>query len=177
MIPDDARALLAGLLNDPGVAVIGLGNRDRADDGAGIEIAGRMKSAFSGRIFIEPEQGAESAVLELLDDERFHHVLFIDAVDFKAEPGTIRLFGIGDADDFLPAFSTHQAPVGLLMRLLSERGKKCHLFGIQPGSTEIFGDMTESVRTAILELNEKVIGEIDIEAPRRPLRGIKLSYL
>ncbi len=133
--------------------MIGLGNPDRADDGAGIEIVSRWKARLKKRAFVEPETSAETVVMNHLEDAGVDAFLFVDAADFSGAPGEIRQFGAGDASRFKPAWSTHQVPMDLLMQMIVSKGKKVSLLGIQAGSVELFGAMTGSVIHAVESLS------------------------
>jgi hydrogenase maturation protease len=132
--------------------VIGLGNPDRADDGAGIEIVSHWKARLKERAFFDTETSAETAVFDGLEDPEAEVFLFVDAADFGGEPGEIRLFGREETDRFQPAISTHKVPIGLLTQMIRSRGRQAYLLGIQPGSVELFGGMTGGVREAVKTL-------------------------
>jgi len=154
---------LSILLADASTAVIGLGNPDRSDDGIGVEMARQLKRRRPEHVFFEPEHNPEDVVLELLETERIRNVLFIDAVDFGDKPGAMKLSGAADAKRLLPAISTHQVPITLLMELLQAKGKQSRLFGIQPGSAALFSEMTDSVKQALDDFNKSVVDKIRIK--------------
>jgi hydrogenase maturation protease len=153
-------AILSGLAEDVRrligsgrTRVIGLGNLDRADDGAGLRIVENWKARLERRAFLETEASAETVVLDGLDDPDAGVFLFVDAADFGAAPGAARLFGAGDRGRFRPAYSTHQVPMDLFMELIESRGKEAFLLGVQPGSVEPFGDMTGGVMDTVRRLS------------------------
>jgi hydrogenase maturation protease len=148
---------ISQLIEPESVIVIGLGNPDRADDGAGIQIVKNLQTRFSERVFLETEQGVEGIVFDCLENPSIQSVLFIDAVDFKGRPGEIRLFTIHDAGQFIPAISTHKVPLAILMELLENHHKKPYLIGIQPKSIELFGEMSSEVTEAIQDLGKLFI--------------------
>jgi hydrogenase maturation protease len=132
--------------------VIGLGNPDRADDGAGIDIVKTLRARFPERVFLETEQGVEGLVLSCLENPSIKAVAFVDAVDFKGKSGQIKLFDSCDASRFIPAISTHKVPLTILMELIEKHQKNPFLIGIQPKSTVLFGDMSDEVKKAIQDL-------------------------
>jgi hydrogenase maturation protease len=154
---------LAGLLADPATAVVGLGNPDRGDDNIGIEMAKKLKTRLHGRVFFEPEYSAEGAVLELLESGCVKNVLFIDAVDFGAKPGTMKLFGFAEAKNFIPPVSTHKVPIALLMEILQSKGRQTHLLGIQPESMNLFSEMTDSVKQSLNRFQNIIVEKITIK--------------
>lgn len=141
------------LIRSGRTVVIGLGNPDRADDGAGIEIVRYWKARPGRRAFLDTEMSAETIVLDHLADPEAETFLFVDAADFGGKPGGFRLFGIGEQELFKPALSTHQVPMDLLMGLIASRRKDVFLLGIQPGSLEPMGEMTPEVVDTVRRLS------------------------
>jgi hydrogenase maturation protease len=134
--------------------VIGLGNPDRADDGAGIQIVSNWKARLDRRAFLETEVSAETVVLDGIENPEAGVFLFVDAADFGGTPGEPRLFGIADQGRFRSAYSTHQVPMDLLMGLIESRRKEALLLGVQPGSVEPFGGMTWDMSEMVRRLSE-----------------------
>ena len=148
--------------------VIGMGNPDRADDGAGIEIVSHWKARLKERAFLDTETSVETVVFDGLADAEAEVFLFVDAADFGGRPGEFRLFGVKDTAEFHPAISTHKVPIDLLMGVIASKGRRAFLLGIQPESVELFGGMTEEVAKAV-EILERLVNQ-DIN-----LRGSGLS--
>lgn len=145
------------IVQSESTVIIGLGNPDRADDGAGMQIVSRLKLHFPERVFLESEKSAESIVLDLLENDKVLHVLFIDATDFGGNPGEARLFDHHDAKKFIPAISTHKVPMTILMDLLVQHHKNPYLLGIQPLNLNLFGELSSEVRKTINELEEFIL--------------------
>jgi hydrogenase 3 maturation protease len=148
---------LSQLIEPESVIVIGLGNSDRADDGAGIQIVKTLRARFSERAFLETEQGVEGIVFDCLENPSIQSVLFVDAVDFKGRPGEMRLFTIQDAGQFIPVVSTHKVPLTILMELIHNHHKNPYLIGIQPKSIELFGEVSNEVKAAVQNLGKILI--------------------
>jgi hypothetical protein len=117
--------LIRELLMSDQTTAIGLGNPDRADDGAGIQIVLKWKARLKKRAFCENEISAEEAVMKGLEEPSVGTFLFVDAADFKGRPGEMRLF---------------------------DSGEKAFLLGIQPGSVEWLGEKSKPVRETIRRL-------------------------
>lgn len=132
--------------------VIGLGNPDRADDGAGIEIVSLWKARLNKRAFLDTETSVETAVFDGLENPDVDAFLFVDAADFGGRPGEVHLFDSEDTECFRPALSTHKVQLDLLMQVIATKGKQAFLLGIQPGSVELFGGMTEEIAEAVKTL-------------------------
>ena len=160
MDSNDIKILLDTLeqnLESTSLAVIGLGNPDRADDGAGIVIASKLKERYPQGVFLETERSVEGIVLDLLEQRDVKTFLFLDASDFGGEPGEIRLFTHEDAKRFIPAVSTHKVPITFLMEIIFKQGKKAFLLGIQPGSLEFMGEMSPPVEKAVSILENLLV--------------------
>jgi len=140
------------IVQSESTVIIGLGNPDRADDGAGLRIVSRLKYHFPERAFLESEKSAESIVLDLFENDEVLNVLFIDATDFDGNPGEVRLFDQHDARKFVPAISTHKVPITILMDLLVRHHKNPYLLGIQPSNLKLFGNMSPEVEKTMNEL-------------------------
>jgi hydrogenase 3 maturation protease len=149
--PDDRPPLerIRRLLQSDRTLAFGLGNIDRADDGAGVLIVRQWKARLKERAFFEPDAAVETVVLERSDDALVETFLFVDAADFGGEPGEFRLFGPEDSGRVLPALSTHKVPMDLLMGIVASKGRRPVLLGIQPGSLEPFGRITEKAEGTI----------------------------
>ena len=144
----DIEKELDNLLPNTSPVLVGLGNPDRADDGFGIELVGRLKKSFSDIIFSELEKAVEGIVYDFLESQ-FDVLIFADAVHFKGIPGELKIFKSKDIDRFVSPISTHKVPMSLLMGLIQEGKKSSYLLGVQPGSIEFRGDMTPEVGSSI----------------------------
>ena len=71
-------------------ALIGVGNRYRSDDAAGLEVARRLRKMHPAGIRIVEGEGEPSSLLQAW--ELVAEALVIDAVRSGAEPGTLRRF-------------------------------------------------------------------------------------
>ena len=84
----------------PGAVIVGIGNRDKGDDGAGPIVAERLASRGVERALdcggVPENYVSRIARLEPTD------VILVDAVDFDKPPGSIGFFG--SADEYHPVF-------------------------------------------------------------------------
>ena len=108
------------------------------------------------RIFSERQRSVEGIVIELLEKGAIETFIFVDATDFGGEPGETKLFTAKDVDRFMPAFSTHKVPISLLMDLIVQHAKKPILLGVQPGTTELLGEMSQSVLETMKALENEL---------------------
>ena len=138
------------------LALVGMGNRDRADDGFGLDLARRLKDRWPGLVFSEEDRSVEGIVFDLITREDIEVVLFIDAAHFGGEPGDLKLFDILDAEKFVPSFSTHKVPISLLMGLVHQKGKTPYLLGIQPKDTALFAPMSNVITSTLDEIVKRI---------------------
>lgn len=122
------RALLAGR-----VCVLGIGNRDRRDDGVGSLAAARLGARTRAMVLdagAAPENYLEKAA-------RFgpDAVLLIDAVDFGGRAGELRL--IAPEQIASAGVSTHAVSLRMAAQFLEARtGARIALLAIQPAEVE-----------------------------------------
>ena len=144
------------------VAVLGIGSQLRADDAAGLIIAKELKAYIKDKkkrkqlkVFLG-ETAPENLTGQI---KKFKptHLIVIDAVDFNLEAGALRVVDIRTEAGV--SFSTHRVPIGILRDYLY-KSIQCEtiLIGMQPGSTEFCGGlsqgMPESTQAASKEIRE-----------------------
>ncbi len=77
----------------------------------------------------------------------FDHIIFLDAVEFGAEPGSVIFLGSGEMAGRFPQISTHKLSPGLLARWIEAGGTtKAWLLGVQPGSLKPARGLTKDVQ-------------------------------
>ncbi len=116
------------------LAVVGVGNKLRGDDGAGVLVVERLMDAGlpEEKIrLIVAEVSPENFIGKILEFKP-SHVLMVDAAVFGAEPGALDFFPIEKVSGI--AFSTHRLPLTLLASYLKKSlsGVKVGLLAIQP---------------------------------------------
>jgi hydrogenase 3 maturation protease len=82
--------------------------------------------------------------------KRFDNLLFLDAVEFSGEPGSVLLLNADETAARFPQISTHKMSIGLLARYIKTgEGTDVWLLGVQPGSLKPSQGLSPSVqRTA-----------------------------
>ncbi len=148
--PGDAEARLRSELEDIAgsgeVYVLGLGNMDRGDDGAGVLVAQELKKPFPRFSFSEHD-GVEGTVLDISETPGDLTVFFVDAANMGERPGTVKVVRKDDIDE--KEITTHRVAVSLMASLLEREGKRSAVICIQPGLIEFRGRMTEPVESAV----------------------------
>lgn len=142
------------------VCVMGLGNIDYGDDGFGVYLAESIASRLArsgkgllGRNVISagtmPERHISYVTAKSLDN-----LVFLDAVEFGGEPGSVLLLTAEDTTARFPQISTHKMSIGLLANLIND-GKRTRvwLLGVQPVSLKTAGGLTNELQTTLEQLS------------------------
>lgn len=128
------------------VVIVGVGEVQRGDDGAGPMTAQLLAKSGVAEVI---DSGASPEldtwrVREMSPDT----VVFVDAVDFGGEPGDVAL--LRPSELRADGFDTHRAPLRLTMEYLeSELGCASRLLAIQPKSVAPGAAMCDEVRQAV----------------------------
>ncbi|MDD4980140.1 MAG: hydrogenase 3 maturation endopeptidase HyCI [Candidatus Omnitrophica bacterium] len=102
------------------VAIVGIGNTMRSDDGVGSVLASRLKDKVAFKVFdvgVSPENYLEKIIKEEPDT-----IVIIDAVDFGAKPGEFRILEARDLKT-TNLFATHNASISLTINYLQSNLK------------------------------------------------------
>jgi hydrogenase 3 maturation protease len=143
-LPASLRALLRGR-----VCIVGVGNRQRGDDGAGPRLIDARHRGTRGVWLdagIAPENFLEPIVRTNPDT-----VLIVDAAAFGGLPGECRLLDASALDTVV--LSTHAGSLGLLREYLSARsGARLGVLAIQPERLAVGEGLSAAVETSVREL-------------------------
>ena len=149
---DDLRKFIAGAKK---IAILGIGNDLRSDDGLGPYIIEKL-NIDDPRVLVENVGSVPEGFARNLAEFGAERVIMVDAADMMKPPGHIefvtrdRISGI--------TISTHSMPLSFLMMYLEqETGGKTVLIGIQPKSIQ-FG---EGLTPEIQEVVEKTINILE----------------
>jgi hydrogenase 3 maturation protease len=125
--------------------LVGMGNTLKADDGIGPEICARLKGLIPDNV-IDAGTVPENYI-QVIIKKNPKVVLFIDAIDFQAPAGTIRLFEAAELS--MAGVTTHTLSPRLLGKMISQSiPAKIFFVGIQPKSTVIGHSMGREVSSA-----------------------------
>jgi len=141
------------------VAVIGVGNRMRGDDGVGSVIAERLQELARGNLLVIDAETVPENYLGVLLDSKPEVVLFVDAVDFGGEVGEWALVPISMLGDKVP--TTHTVSLKLLGQVLESNGIECLLLAVQPKQIGFGAPMSEEVASTaerIVQMLAQVFG-------------------
>lgn len=134
----------------PRVAVLGIGNALNGDDGAGVAVIRRLQATLPPRpdlLLLESGVAPENET-GLLRRFAPDVVLFLDAAQMDAPPGTVRWVPFAHLAGV--SASTHSLPLSLLASYLqAELGCEVALLGIQPACNETGAPLSSPVCAAI----------------------------
>ena len=156
-LKEELREMLTGH-----IALVGIGNVDRGDDALGVRLAERLQRAGLSNVVVAgtlPENIAGTLVRGGYD-----HVVFLDAVDVGAAPGSVALMDATEIQSKFPQISTHKISLGMTARVIeSECPTRVWLLGVQPASlwtgSEMSGPVKQTVKLLADLLAEVLCGK------------------
>lgn len=133
------------------VLILGIGNPLRGDDGVGPEIINRVKNPLPSLVLFDVGETPENYLAKIVR-QKPDTIVLIDAVEFAASPGTIKIM---EKDDMRNEFfSTHNVSLSLVAKYLQkETSADVFLLGIQPETTEWGRKISRPVREGL----EKIV--------------------
>ena len=139
--------LTAALRKSRRVAILGVGNDFKADDGVGPYIVKHLEGRVPDSVELIDASTVPENFLGHLCETHPSLVLVVDATLMKAHPGTIRLI---DKDSIHGvAFSTHQLPLTFFIEYLTSQIQTTILIlGIQPLTDEFSLPLSPIVQAA-----------------------------
>lgn len=134
---------------DPADSVIvGIGNMLKRDDGAGPALAQRLLR--SGKVPVIDAGNAPENYIGKIASLNKKNIIFLDALDFSAQPGGYKLFNIDDVYD--GNIASHTFSIGFIFDLIrSEIDCTGYVLGIQPFDLRFGSGLTEAVADALDE--------------------------
>lgn len=131
------------------VCIVGIGNRQRGDDGAGPSLIDRRPQDAPGT-WIDAGVVPEN-YLEPIAKTHPDTILLVDAVLFGGAPGQCQLLETRQVD--LPTLSTHAGSLQLLQDYLTNRtAARIYLLAIQPARLSSRVGLSAAVEKTVIEL-------------------------
>jgi len=125
---------------------MGLGNTDYGDDGFGVRLAEALIAADVPNVIIAgttPDHWIGRAA-------SFDHIVFLDAVEFGGEPGSVVLLDSVQMAARFPQISTHKISLALLAQWAEANGHtKAWLLGVQAESLKPSQELTQTLRETL----------------------------
>ena len=136
-----------------GACLVGTGNPRRRDDGVGVWLAERLRSASVPVLNVEDVP--ESYLGEIRRTGR-RNVIIMDAVAAGLEPGTV-VFGPLEELGERPGLATHKPALSLCGRYLGALGQRTFLLGIAPGDLDFGNGLTAEVERAAVRVRDLIL--------------------
>ena len=147
--------------------IIGVGNADRGDDGAGLAAATLLQELLRHRddIHVIQQWGESTGLVDAMTDRDM--VLIIDAAHSGAAPGSYRTFDVGAtalpsdlADISSHGFGIPQAIE--LARALGTLPTHCRVYAIEGSTFETGRPLSEQVQAAVNVVVGKIMQFLEI---------------
>ncbi|HEY6923337.1 MAG TPA: hydrogenase maturation protease [Steroidobacteraceae bacterium] len=144
-------------------AVIGIGNPDRGDDGAGRVIAHRLQDLVPSDVEVLQHDGEATALVAQLHDAPT--VLIVDACQSGAAAGTVHRFDAHRAP--LPAaqFGLSSHGFGLasaieLARALNQLPQRCIVYAVEGKCFDAGAGLSPPVTAAVAVITARILAEL-----------------
>ena len=129
--------------------IVGIGNVLKGDDGAGPAVCQQLKGQISAEI-IDAGSVPENYIQTIIKKAP-QNLLIVDAADFKASVGTIRIFKVEQLNAV--TISTHTLSPHLFVDMIRRQIKVgVYFLGIQPAQTQFGQPLSVEVREAVQKL-------------------------
>lgn len=145
------------------IAVIGIGNPLRRDDGAGISVLELLSGMPENAAIVDAGTGGFK-LLHVLSD--LDAAVLVDAADFGGEAGEVRSFPVSQvvSTKALPGLSLHEGDIMKVIemaRWLDQCPREIIICAIQPKEVADGIELSEPVRKSIPELANAVKDAVD----------------
>ena len=125
------------------LAILGVGNKLKGDDGIGSAIAEEVASG-ENKLVIDCEEAPEAYTKRVVEFKP-EAVVIVDAIDFKATPGDYFLARVDENLQQYTPLSTHKIPLKVLAGIFEEAGAEVYLLGVQPKNVSFGEEMSEEL--------------------------------
>jgi hydrogenase 3 maturation protease len=145
------------LKNHGKIAILGIGNEIKGDDGLGPAIAKKLSKLFTNNEDITIFDGGTvpENYTGSIRKENPSHIILVDAVEMKEEPGHIRVVQKDEIANY--NISTHAMPVSFLIKYMENTiDAEIILIGIQPKQMELDQNISKEIEESI----DKVVSAI-----------------
>lgn len=167
---DSLNTTLAGIQKQPfKIAIIGIGQEMRGDDGVGAMVARALLANNSEQLLVIDAGCAPENFIGPICRFQPDLVLLIDAVSMDETPGTIKWFPSGIFEGFNG--STHSLSLDVFTSyLLANLNCEIALIGIQPAYTQIRDCLSPKIQQSAQAVVCKLAENLPVEYPRKKMR-------
>jgi hydrogenase 3 maturation protease len=142
-------------LSNSSTLIVGIGNVLKGDDGAGPLICERLAKAKVSAELIDAGTVPENYIQRIIKIAPAN-LLIIDAIDFGATPGTIKIFEPEQLNSLI--ISTHTLSPRLFVDMIRQNfSLDVYFIGIQPAHVQLGQPVSEQVNRAIHRLCDILI--------------------
>jgi len=139
-------------LRDAVTVIVGVGSTLKGDDGAGPLVCRQLRHAKVCAELIDAGTVPENYIQPIIKKAP-QNLLIIDAIDFGASPGTIRLFKPEQLNSSV--FSTHALSPRLFVDMVRKNIKvDVYFVGIQPAQVQLGQSISPQVNEAVQLLTD-----------------------
>jgi hydrogenase maturation protease len=147
-------------LRDSATVIVGIGNILKADDGAGPLVCEQLKRGKVCAELIDAGTVPENYIQPIIKKAP-KNLLVIDAIDFGAPPGTIKIFKPEQLNSHV--ISTHTLSPRLFVDMVCQNIKRApalresldvYFVGIQPAQVQLGQSISPQVSQAIQQLSQ-----------------------
>jgi hydrogenase maturation protease HycI len=140
-------------LNPTETVIVGIGNTLKGDDGAGPGVCSILKGKVTAEI-IDASTAPENYIAKIVKMSP-KKLLIIDAVDFGATAGTVKIFSIDDLRQL--TLSTHcLSPHLFIEAIKSEINVEVIFIGIQPAHLQFGSGLSKQVAGTTTALADEI---------------------
>ena len=161
--------------SDSDIVAVGIGNIVHTDDGAGVHALQTLRDSARVPTGVSLIEGGTLGLELVSYVQNAKRILLLDAVDAKAEPGSLLRLTREDRFSIKGGWSVHQLGVADLfaaLSLVSHGYQDVRLLGGQPQSTDWGTALTPRVKRALPALVETALEHLHAWAPHPTLHRI-----
>jgi len=138
------------------VCLMGVGNPEYGDDAFGVCLAEELLNAGVPDVVVAGN--SPDRWVGTMADMKFDHLVFLDAVELGAAPGSVVFLDAAQIEARYPQISTHKISLGVLAKYVESNGvTKAWLLGVQPESLKAGQALTPAVRKTLDVLVELLL--------------------
>jgi hydrogenase maturation protease len=146
--------------------VVGIGNRLRGDDAAGVVAAEQLRARVPAGVEVVSCDEEPSRLMEAW--EGAESVLLVDTVSSGEPPGTLHRFDAGGEAVPARTFRSSTHAIGIadtieLARALGRLPRRVRVYGIEAGGFATGSALTPAVESAVAVLVEDVLADLERE--------------